>query len=201
MLKKYHRKIVLSLFRFFFLTVSLPTHTHKHTHKHPHTMSAADLPAIKADLERALAEGTTFSKLTPLQARLDAVDAARYKTTPPDMTNIADVDECYGEKRGGKRRRRGGKLRRICFASVPPRNHTKPGFSGPHRPRPREAGVRLGRCDGGMGAEGRALWSVGREKIESFFFAPSRFFAADAIFFFFHHRPPPPRRTPSKPLF
>ena len=59
-------------------------------------MSAADLSAIKADLQKALDGGCTFSSLTPIQGRLDAVDAARYKTTPPDMTNIADVDECYG---------------------------------------------------------------------------------------------------------
>lgn len=74
-------------------------------------MSAADLPAIKADLERALAGSCTFSSLTPIQARLDAVDAARYRTTPPDMTNIADVDECYGERGGEKGRKR---VRRGC---------------------------------------------------------------------------------------
>lgn len=72
-------------------------------HKHKKTMpaSAADLEALKAKLADAVKKPITYSQLVPLQAELDAADAARYHDdgSLPETDNVALIDECYGKIR------------------------------------------------------------------------------------------------------
>lgn len=67
--------------------------------------SAADLEALKAKLADAVKKPITYTQLVPLQAELDAADAARYHDdgSLPETDNVALIDECYGE-RGGRER-------------------------------------------------------------------------------------------------
>ena len=60
--------------------------------------SATDLDALKAKLSDAVKNPLTYSQLVPLQAELDAADAARYHDdgSLPDQDNVAVIDECYG---------------------------------------------------------------------------------------------------------
>lgn len=64
------------------------------------TSSAADLEALKAKLADAVKNPLTYSQLVPLQASLDAADAARYHDdgSLPDNDNVTLIDECYGER-------------------------------------------------------------------------------------------------------
>ena len=79
-----------------------PLHTHTHTHTHtPMADTAAKLATIKAKLEAFKKDGCTFSALAPVQAELDAIDAHRFATTPPDMSCAKEVDDAYGE--GGEK--------------------------------------------------------------------------------------------------
>ena len=66
--------------------------------------SAADLEALKAKLADAVKKPLTYAQLVPLQASLDAADAARYHDdgSLPETDNVALIDECYG-KRGLRR--------------------------------------------------------------------------------------------------
>lgn len=63
--------------------------------------SAADLEALKAKLADAVKKPITYSQLVPLQAELDAADAARYHDdgSLPETDNVALIDECYGNIR------------------------------------------------------------------------------------------------------
>ena len=78
--------------------------------------SAADLEALKAKLADAVKTPLTYAQLVPLQASLDAADAARYHDdgSLPETDNVALIDECYGMwgtcsgTRGGRKRRGGG---------------------------------------------------------------------------------------------
>ena len=67
----------------------------------PSSTSAADLEALKAKLADAVKTPKTYSQLVPLQASLDAADAARYHDdgSLPETDNVALIDECYGERR------------------------------------------------------------------------------------------------------
>ena len=162
--KTYNSQSTLFPFVSFFLSKNRSLLSHPPTHPHTSTMSATDLPAIKADLQKALDDGCTFSSLTPIQAALDKIDAARYKTTPPDMTNIEDVDECYGgwEGRGAAGATtwpRKGSLRHIFSLHAPP-----PPPSSTPAPPPgvkREAGPCITCAVGGWGGRRRVRYGGG----------------------------------------
>ena len=71
--------------------------------KNKMTTSAADLEALKAKLAEAVKKPITYSQLVPLQASLDAADAARYHDdgSLPETDNVALIDECYGKRGAG----------------------------------------------------------------------------------------------------
>ena len=57
----------------------------------------------KAKLAEAVKKPITYSQLVPLQASLDAADAARYHDdgSLPETDNVALIDECYGKRGAG----------------------------------------------------------------------------------------------------